>query len=192
MFANFVLKVSSTFDTIGLTLAANNREISGRTTLQKLIYFETIKIQEINFPEPYFAYFYGPFNIGVAKSLERMVFYGLLEENRTKTNRGTYVYKVTSKGTKIIDDLENEFKNIFDKIVKLVDICNEYCGLNPNPLSFAAKVHYMLESEKTIKKSLSEDKLIDIGKSFGWKITQSDIKNGSQLLEKLELVKIKR
>ena len=186
------MKVLSAFDIIGLTLAANDREIAGRTTLQKLIYFETVKIQEINLTEPYFAYFYGPFNRGVANSLERMVFYDMLEENRTKINRGIYVYKVSSKGIKIVDRLENEFKQIFDKIVNLVGICNEYCGLDPNSLSFAAKVHYMLESQRTIKKSLSEGELVRIGKSFGWKITQSDIKDGSQLLEKLELVKIQR
>ena len=58
------------FDTVGLTLAANNKEIVGRTTLQKLIYFETVKISEIRLAEPYIAYFYGPFNRDVANSLE--------------------------------------------------------------------------------------------------------------------------
>lgn len=177
------------FDIIGLTLAANDKEIEGRTTLQKLIYFETVKISEINLAEPYVAYFYGPFNRGVAKSLERMVLYGILDEHRNGVNRGSYVYKVNPKGTKIIERLKNEFEQPFKEIKDLVDICKEYCNLEPNPLSFAAKVHYMLDTQKT---ALHEDKLVEMGKSFGWKISKADIRDGAELLERLEFVTIHR
>ena len=180
------------FDTIGLTLAANDKEIAGRTTLQKLIYFETVMIPEISLAEPYVAYFYGPFNSDVANSLEQMVFYGILDEHRIGINHGSYVYKVAPKGTKIVNRLENELRQTFAKVKELVDLCDKYCKLAPNPLSFAAKVHYMLASQTAIKKPLPEDELVQLGKSFGWKISKSDIKNGSELLEQLELVKIQR
>ena len=181
-----------TFDIIGLTLAANGGEIAGSTTLQKLIYFETVEIPEVKLTEPYFAYFYGPFNRDVANSLGRMIFYDLLDEHGIEASRGRYVYKVTTKGNKIVKRLENEFKQTFDKIRDLVNTCNEYCKLNPNSLSFAAKVHYMLNSQKTIKKSLLEDELVQLGKSFGWKITKSEIKKGSDLLGHLKHVKIQQ
>ena len=180
------------FDTIGLTLAANNNEIIGRTTLQKLIYFETVKIPEIELTEPYIAYFYGPFNRDVANSLEQMVFYDILDEHRSEKNHGSYVYKVTPKRTKSVDDLKSRFKPTFTKIKDLVGVCDEYCSLDPNSLSFAAKVHYMLDSQKTIRKPLSEDELVRIGKSFDWKISKSDIRKGYELLEHLKLVKIQR
>lgn len=181
------------FDAIGLTLAANNKEIVGRTTLQKLIYFETVAIpKEIKLDEPYIAYFYGPFNRDVANSLEQMVFYDILDERRTRIDRGSYVYKVTPKGNQMIDRLESKFKQTFERIKDLVNTCDKYCKLDPNSLSFAAKVHYMFYSQKPKIKPMSEDDFVKMGESFDWQISKSNIKNGSELLERLKLVTILR
>ena len=185
-----MLGVLGAFDTIGMTLAANNDEITGRTTLQKLIYFETVTIPEINLAEPYTAYFYGPFNRDVANSLECMVFYDILDERRIGINHGSYVYKVTPKGSEIIHGLEDKAKKVFAEIKDLVSTCDKYCKLNSNSLSFAAKVHYMLGSQRTAKKPLTEKELVRTGESFGWKLSKSEIRNGSELLEHLGLVKI--
>ena len=185
--------IANAFDAIALTLAANNREIVGRTTLQKLIYFETVTIpKKIKLEDPFFAYFYGPFNRDVAKSLEDMVFFDILSEHRIRDNHGIYMYKVTPKGDPTIDRVESEFKQTLKKIKKLVDICDKYCKLNPNSLSFAAKVHYMFYSQKPKIKPMSEDALVKLGKSFDWRISKSDIKNGSKLLEQLKLASIQR
>ena len=180
------------FGAIGLTLAANKREIIGRTTLQKLIYFETVAFpNEIKLAEPYIAYFYGPFSRDVAKSLEQMVYYDILDERRAQIDHKSYVYKVTQKGTQTMDKLESEFKQTLKKIKDLVDTCDKCCKLAPNSLSFAAKVHYM-HSQKPKIKPMSEDDLVNMGKSFDWQISKSDIKNGSELLECLNFVKIRR
>jgi len=187
MSAYSVLGMQDAFDIIGLTLAANGGEIVGRTTLQKLIYFETVKIPSVSLPEPYFAYFYGPFNRAVANSLERMVFYDILDERRAGS--GGYAYKVSEKGATIVDRLQGRFAQTFGRIMSLVETCDKYCRLDQNSLSFAAKVHYMLDSQKA---TLSEDELVRLGKSFGWKISKSDIMDGSELLEQLGLVKIRR
>ena len=186
------MKTLGAFDTIGLTLTANGGEIAGRTTLQKLIYFETVKIPEISPAGPYFAYFYGPFNRDVANSLERMVFYDILDERMTGTNHTSYVYKVSTKGTKIINKLADEFRQTLAKIKELIGTCDKCCGLDQNSLSFAAKVHYMRDTQKTIGRSLSRDEIVRLGKSFGWKISKSDIEKGSELLEQLKLVKIRK
>lgn len=180
------------FDTICLTLAANNKEIAGRTTLQKLIYFETVTMPEISLREPYIAYFYGPFNRDVARSLEQMVFYDIFDERRAGIDHGSYVYKVTEKGDKTVNALKNGHKKTFDKIEKLVGVCKKYCNLDPNPLSFAAKVHYMLDAQKDARKTLSDGELVQMGDSIGWKLSRSDIETGSGLLENLNLVKIRR
>ncbi len=179
------------FDAIGLTLAANDDEIVGRTTMQKLIYFETVKIPEIKLAEPYTPYYYGPFNKDIAMSLEQMVVFDILEERRTRYGYGSYVYKVAEKGIPIIEKLLNNFEKTFTKIEKLVDTCYEYCKLDPNSLSFAAKVHYMLNTQKT-KKKTSRDELMKLGKSLQWNISRSDINDGAELLEQLHLVKINR
>jgi len=178
------------FDTLGLTLAARDEEIVGRTTIQKLIYFESVTIPEIKLAEPYFAYFYGPFNKDVARSLEQMVVFDILSEHRVRANHGSYVYRVGERGRPIVDKLLNNFKRTFVKIENLVNTCYEYCNLDPNSLSFAAKVHFMLYSQKT-KKKTSHDELMKLGKSLGWNISRSDISDGAELLEQLHLVKIR-
>ena len=112
-----------------------------------------------------------------------MVFSDILGERRIGISRGRYIYKVTQKGTQSADTLESKLKQIFVKIKDLVGICDEYCRLDPHSLSFAAKVHYMLDAQKTRRKALSEEELADMGKSFGWKISKSNIKNGCELLD---------
>jgi len=179
------------FDTIGLTLASNDYEIVGRTTIQKLIYLENVKIPEIKLNQCYFAYFYGPFNKNVANSLEQMVDFDIIEEHRIHNNHGSYVYKVSAKGTPLMNKLVKKFDKAFIKIENIVNICNEYCRLAPNPLSFAAKVHFMMSSPNS-KNIMSNSELMKLGKSLGWKLSKSDIKEGAELLDQLNLVQINR
>ena len=178
------------YDTICLTLAANDSQINGRTVLQKLIYFEMAKIPEIDI-ESHIAYFYGPFNRQVAQGLETLVHLDVLNERRSKKGNFAYEYSILERGQPATEDLKTENKKVFEKIKNIVQICKDYCKLNPNPLSFAAKVHYML-SQRDCKKGVTENDAIEMAKSFGWDITDEDVKSGAELLEKLELVKIRR
>lgn len=178
------------YDTIGLTITANDDEIVGRTTLQKLIYFVDVKIPEIRL-EPYFAYYYGPFNRQVAKELERMVVFELLEERRAGDNFGSYLYRVTNKGIPVINNLRRKFRRTLTKIENIVDQCQTFCKLDPNSLSFASKVHFMVANRKA-QQSLTYDNLTDMSIKFGWKISKSDVEQGAELLQQLNLVKIRR
>jgi len=183
-------RVLDVYDTIGLTLASNDDLIVGRTTIQKLIYFETVKIPEIRI-EPYTAYFYGPFNRQVAEALEFMVVSDILEEKKVRSFNSGYQYKVTDKGRPIIQNLTKKLESSYFKIEEIVTNCNEFCQLRSNPLSFAAKVHYMLRSTRN-KKGISLTEAKDIGKTLGWDISKSEIEEGAQLLEYLNLVKIQK
>ena len=49
------------FDVIALTLHANDNEIRSKTTVQKLIYFHTVMIKDLDISN-YTHHFYGPFN----------------------------------------------------------------------------------------------------------------------------------
>ncbi|HXT82743.1 MAG TPA: hypothetical protein VN704_00085 [Verrucomicrobiae bacterium] len=177
------------YDTISLTLAANDEQIVGRTTIQKLIYFEDILIPEIKLIEPYVAYFYGPFNKEVAKSLEQMVVFNILEEKTLSGRHEGYLYRVSEKGTPIMSKLLDKYNKSYIKIENLVNICYEHCKLDPNVLSFAAKIHYILNSNNKMKK-MNNDNLVKIANNLGWKISKSEINQGVGLLEKLQLVKI--
>jgi len=177
------------YDTICLTLAANDSQINGRTTLQKLIYFEMAKIPEINI-KPHIAYFYGPFNRQVAHGLETFVYLDILSERRFKKGYSAYEYSILERGQHVIEDLKTENKEVFEKIKNIVQICKEH-WIKSHSLSFTAKVHYML-SIQDCKNGVTENDTIAMADSFGWDITEDDVKSGAKLLEKLELVKIRR
>ena len=59
------------FDVIALTLYANDNEITSKTTVQKLIYFHTVMIKDLDISN-YTHHFYGPFNREVSIALDLM------------------------------------------------------------------------------------------------------------------------
>ena len=178
----------SNLDTICLTLAANDNEIKGRTTIQKLIYFEMQKIDEIDIA-PHIPYYYGPFSSEVMAGLESLVYINVLSEKRLSTT--FYAYKVEEKGIPVIEKLKKENKKTYEKIEKIVQICKNCCSLKQNPLSIAAKVHYIVSGGKN-KKTMTDNEVIKMSKDFGWDITEKDIESGVNLLEELGLVRIKQ
>ena len=177
------------YDTICLTLEANGGQIRGRTAIQKLIYFETQKIPELSI-EPHVAYFYGPFNRQVAQGLETLVHLDVLSETRLRKGN-SYEYTLLDKGIPVTKQLIEDNERIYKKIKNIIQTCREYCGLNPNPLSFAAKTHYMLTKQEC-KKGMTKKEAVSMAKEFGWNITEDDVKFGTDLLHQLGLVKIKQ
>lgn len=175
------------YDIICLTLLANGGQISGRTVLQKLIYFEMQKIPKLGI-RPHIAYFYGPFNQQVAEGLETLVHLNILNERQL---RGSYEYAILNKDTPIVNQLIADNKKTYEKIKNIVQICREYCNLRSNPLSFAAKTHYMLTKSKC-KKGMTKKEVVSMAEKFGWHITEKDIRSGANLLQQLGLVKIKQ
>ncbi len=183
------LRLLDVYDIIYLTLAANGNQIKGRTTIHKLIYFEMQKIPELNI-ESHIAYFYGPFNIQVAQGLETLVYLGALDERRSRKDN-SYEYAILKERILTSERLIEDNKEIYEKIKDIVQTCSEYCNLNANSLSFAAKVHYMLSKQER-KKGMTEKEASDMATKFGWSITKKDVKSGAELLRELNLVKIKR
>ncbi len=178
------------YDTICLTLAANDHQIQGRTTIQKLICFEMEKIPKIEI-EPHIAYFYGPFNKQVARGLETLVNLDIINKKRFYQSDSAYEYTIQENRISLTEKLINENEIAYKKIKDIVQSCQKYCQLDHNLLSLAAKVHYMI-SKRECKKGITENKAIEMTEKFGWKITKKDVKSGIGLLEKLNLVKIRR
>ncbi len=177
-------------DTICLTLAANNNEIEGRTVIQKLIYFEMQKIKEINIM-PHLAYYYGPFNSEVADGLGMLVYLGIITERIVPETYPTWAYRVEGdKGKSVIEKLKRDKQNTYKKIKDVVQICKDCCSLKQNPLSIAAKIHYIFLDVET-KNMLYKD-ISDATENFGWEITDDEVDSGAQLLEQLDLARIKR
>lgn len=175
------------YDAIALTLHANNDKLSNRTTLQKLIYFETLKLKPLK-NITYRNYFYGPFSYQVASALDETIAFSYLREQvSSRYNHESYNYELTESGKKYAHDVETKFGDQFEIIRNIVKICDEHCNLQAGPLSYSAKAHYILVNGG--KDQYTIDDVQETAEKFEWEISTDDAGRGMALLEKLDLVR---
>ena len=178
------------YDVIAMTIHANNGEMSNRTTIQKLLYFHTIKLQNFE-AVPYKHHFYGPFNREVASGLEEMTAFSYLDEKMLPGYYESYHYTLTDSGKKYAEKTKAKFNDDFNLIFKTVKICKDYCDLKSTPLSYAAKAYYILTStEEGRQGKYKAEDVREVGINFDWDISEEDILTGVELLEKLDLVTV--
>ncbi|MBI1658101.1 MAG: hypothetical protein IS632_04925 [Thaumarchaeota archaeon] len=168
------------YDAILLNIRASGESAVGRTVLQKLIYLQSslgIKIEAT-----YIPHYYGPYSKDVAIALADLVAFDYVDEKRSREALG-YAYTLTHDGEGIADDAEKENKEQFEKIEEIVSKCRN-C-LMPGPMSYAAKVHYILSVDPTFRPE-------DVADMFGWKMDDRKVHTGQELLKRLGLDKHKR
>ena len=176
------------YDAIALTLHANNDTLSNRTTLQKLIYFDTLKLESLQIA-PYSNHFYGPFSHKVASALDEMVAFSYMNEQiSSRYNHESYHYTLTASGKKYAESIQKMFPREYKIISETVRICDEYCSLQATTLSYSAKAHYILVNGD--KDGYTIDDVQEAAKKFEWEISTHDAEKGMTLLEKLNLVHI--
>lgn len=176
------------FDTIALTLYANdNNKITGRTAIQKLIYFHTMTVENLHISD-YVHYFYGPFSHYVANALESMSEFSFIDRRVISSYYETYEYELTRKGIEYAKDAKRKYLDEFETISQIVQICKEYNGLTSTSLSYAAKAHYILAKSGNGHSGYSAKDVREIAKDFDWEISPDDAQNGLELLQKLDLV----
>ena len=172
------------YDTIAFTLHANSNEISNRTTIQKLIYFYTLRIEKLNIS--YQNHFYGPYSSTVASALDEMVAFSYLDVRITmRYNYESYHYTLTPPGENYaksrIDFFPKEYKIIEDT----VQTCNNHCKLNATQLSYSAKAHYILTHTRHDEYTIQDIK--EVAKKFDWNLSETNAEEGMKLLKNLQL-----
>ncbi len=177
------------YDTIYAVLTANGDTIRGRTTIQKIVYLSSKKIDDLDVP-PYKAHYFGPFSPGLGWALERMVsYYFLYEANIPGYMYEGYEYRLTDDGRKIAGKSREKNRDTFEKVARIVKVCRDFCGLKTAPLSYASKIHYLLQSSGA-GSSMSFSEAKEYAERLGWKVSKDNVEQGAQLLEKLELAKV--
>lgn len=175
------------YDTIIAIIDCNDGQISGRTAIHKLAFFIDQLIPEIEIP-PHKPHFYGPFNEEIAVSLEKLVSYSFLEERKIPGYRyDSYQYRLTPDGGDMARTLESENPTTYRRIDEIIETCNDFCGLRAAPLSYAAKIYYMLKMHPGSK--MTYEDAVNEGKKLDWNLSQSNAEQGVKLLERLHLVK---
>ena len=165
---------------------SNRNEIIVRTAIQKLVYFT--QQTHINSELPEFkTYFYGPYSPKISLVLEELVSYYFVDEKKIigKDYDG-YKYRINEEGGNIIERIKKESKDEYREIESLITKCNEVCELEATPLSYAAKVHHTINDTT---KDMNIDYFMKRWKELGWELSDKDVDQGINLLEKLKLIK---
>lgn len=159
--------------------------IKGRTVVQKLGYFASVKLK---MDAGYGPDFYGPFSSKVAEHLQNMVELDFVVEKGRQTlrNRTMYNYSLTEDGLKLAQKVKEEHPKEYAVIRNIVRKCGETAHCNYNVLSWAAKVHFVVSRAG---KAITRGEAIDASQSFGWKLSEEEVESAIRLLSALPLIK---
>ncbi len=166
-----------------LLLDSSAEAIAGRTAVQKIAYFDTIKL---HLDLRYRPHFYGPYSPIVDETLMDLVSSDYVEEKSRTTvrNRTLYSYDLTDDGLELVMQIRKRNPSAYAVVKAVANKCNRV-GNSINVLSWAAKVYFLL-SQKGFK-TMSYDEAMEIGRRFNWKLSQEEIDSGFRLLSNLGL-----
>jgi hypothetical protein len=166
-----------------LLLDSSAEPIAGRTAVQKIAYFNTIKLR---LDLRYRPHFYGPYSPIVDETLMDLVSSDYVEEisRRTIRDRVLYSYELTDDGLELVKQIKKRDPSAYTVVRAVANKCNR-AGNNINVLSWAAKVYFLL-SQKGFK-TMSYDEAIETGRRFNWKLSEEEIDSGFRLLSSLGL-----
>lgn len=161
--------------------------IDGRTVIQKLGYFASVKVKK---DAGYGPDFYGPFSPLVAAHLENLVGLDFVVEKgrRTVRDRMMYSYYLTHDGQELAKKIKEEYPKEYATIRNVVKKCSRIVRNNLYVLSWAAKVHFIL---RQTGKAMTHEEAIEVGRLFGWRMDERQVESAVKLLLALGLVKEK-
>ena len=169
-----------------LSVLGNSRiPIEGRTAIQKIVYFTSVKT---GIDLGYMRHFYGPYSPIVANLLANLVSMGYVAERTklTAQNRTIYSYSLTSDGEKLLNSILKDHERYYAAIRDVVHKCRRIAGNNINTLSCAAKVYFLI-SRRRAKASYRD--VMRMAQKSGWQLCSEEIDSGARLLGALGLVR---
>ena len=124
----------------------------------------------------------------IADALESLVSADFVGEEKNITSQGrvVYLYQLMEDGKILAEEMKNKYPEIYRKVKTLIDKCWDYIRLDPEILSWMAKVHYLLKSKG---KPMSIEEVEETGKRIGWELSEANVKAAIKLLEALGYVK---
>jgi hypothetical protein len=169
-------------DAVLLTIDAAGGSISGRTAIQKLIYFESCVLEICATYQPYY---YGPYSAEVAGATQSLVSLNFLNEEidykesrkfKSHEDWKKYKYKISEDGNTVLKKIKDKYTSENLVVNQIVELCNRETGMDILKLSCAAKVHYLRENfTNTDKSQRSVNDMETLAGELGWQITEEDI-----------------
>lgn len=174
------------YEIILCLLKLNGRPFRGKTNVHKNLYMLKLMTPKVVFPFRFKPHFYGPFSGDISAALDILGNSGLLSVSqidfgvRDDFEVRQYVYKLTKSGEQVAEKVGaeyGEFVRVFDE--QFAKLKNTGYHENTKVLSTAAKVKYILSSEKS---RLTKDTIREKGKQLGWEIQPRDLSASVKLL----------
>ena len=167
-------------------LGSSDEPIAGRTAIQKITYFASLKTRTDGGFGPHY---YGPFSSGVAGLIEELSAAGFIAEQakRTVNDRVMYSYFLTDDGRRLFERLRNKEPQIYEIVRRVVKRCKNIANNNIGVLSWSAKIYFLI-TQKGAKLTYSEAR--QMSKKFGWQLPENELKTGVRLLKALGLVRV--
>lgn len=135
-------------------------EISGRTRVQKMLYFTNLI--GWNAFKDYYFYEYGPYSKWLKRALDLLVQRKLIEENQEETNddRMIYKYKNTEDGSKYLKKINLEPPELVEKTKALFDKLKAY---STNDLEIMSSLYHIRKSDPEVD---TDDRLVKFIKLY--------------------------
>lgn len=179
-----------TRDVLLLAYDAFGGQISGKTTLQKKMYFLAVKL---DYDLGYGAHYYGPYSRDVAAANSELKALGHLKESVSGWGStdpqgfeiARYDYSLTSDGRRIVDRKRRQHPEEYDAIHRAAQEIRDAGEIGYMRLSVAAKAYFLLKRQggradlETIK---------TVARRFGWSVSELDLERAGEFLEKAGLV----
>ena len=180
-------------DFLLLAYNAFNDEFSGKTTMQKKIYFLGVILnyaEELGFKPHY----YGPYSAKVNEANEILKSLGFVSEMINSAgivnDQGfeiiKYYYRLTESGKRIVQKKIVNNSSEWNQINNAAEQINQGGNIDYKRLSIAAKEYFIL-SKNNREVSLSDVK--EMASHLGWSVSGEELQDATDFLEKISLAK---
>lgn len=163
-------------------------KVSGRTLIQKLCYFFSIKHNKNMGFKPHY---YGPYSPYVEKALDELEGIGLFDktvellgESSSGFEIKRYDYVLTKYGKQAVSTIAQSDEK--EKVVTFASKIKRHGIPSTEEISVAAKSYFILNRERS---TLTDNQIKGKASDFDWDITEDSINRASDFLVKMELVK---
>ena len=162
--------------------------ISGRTALQKKVYFLGVMLEENHGFSPHY---YGPYSAQVADANSELKALDFLKEDvnvygwdHKGFEMARYDYSLTEDGLKLLERKKKKYPEEWGKMLECANAIKDAGSLNYMELAMAAKAHIILKREggKTNRNTIKS-----VAEKLGWSINETELDRAIDFLDKIHL-----
>ncbi len=181
----------TTYDFVQLSLYACGGKIQGRTKLQKTVYFLGLMTGHLD-KLGYQAHYYGPYSAEVAEAISTLEGIGFASSTiasvGTVDPQGFEIrrsdYTLTEEGACAAERKAKVLPDLAQGLKDGVQLLKQAGDLDYVRLSIAAKAYFLLRQKNA---PVNERELPELARSFGWAVSERQIREGLEYLRKLNL-----